>query len=487
MIFGTSKRAEIPDSPAPNFMLTETCSTIAESSVGSTKLSSSLDKRLADIQKSLGENHPAVVEVLTALGDACMRNEDYQESLKYYTQALESTKKNTTPGHPDVADILSCIGLVNYKLSMPKESLSNLKAALDIYSKACSDRSWATEEKDGTEKQIDYKILRRMASTYSAIGSCEFQQKNFINAKYQYENALLEAKKSAIAAASLDPRTSSRSTTSRPSSKSSNLLPKKTFLSQARIHVSEIFNHLASVCTEQNDKATAIQHYNSALALQVQEAGEDSPAVATTLHNIGTMHYRSGEYQLALKSYKQVLKMFRLLYGVEDIRIAHVLVNISTVHEKSFEMERCVSALSAANRLTAKHYGQGSKEYGDTTVQLAAMYARTNCDDLAIENFELALMIYRRAGLDDTHPSVQTVKEYMDAVQGGRVTRVTTNMSDDDKEEQEQLEAIAAWSDVFNSGCGSFCFGADNSIKVVSEPPHLSHSANTPASSFVTV
>jgi tetratricopeptide (TPR) repeat protein len=473
MIFGTSNKTKIPDTPVPTFMLTETCSTIAtsdasEQAAGSTELSTSLDKRLAELQKSVSEQSPEVVKVLLALGDACVRNEDYQESLQYYTQALEATKKVSPEGHPDIADVLSSIGFVSAKLSMPKESLSNLTAALDIFTKAYSDRSWATE-KDGSTKLIDYSLHRRIASTRSALGSCEFQQKNYAKSKKYFEDALLESKRSAVAAVVLNRAKS---------------LKHKPRLSESRIHVSEIFNNLASVCTEQGDKATAIQNYNSALALQMQEAGEDNPSVACTLHNIGTMHYRSGEFQFALKSYKQVLKMSRFLYGNEDIRIAECLLNIATVHEQAEEFERCVSALSAANRITAKYYGNNSIEYGVTTQRLGDLYARTNCNDLSIDHFESALGIYRRAGLDDSHPSVEAVHNSINFV------KCKGNEDVSNSGIISSTKVWGVWGDVFNSGCGSFCFATDNNTSPFEVTSGINdHGITSPsaASNFVTV
>ena len=471
MLFSLSNKAKLPEVAVPTFILTETCSTIAlsdesELKAGDTQLSLSLDKRLADLQKSSGKANPEILKVLLSLGDACMKNGDYQESSQYYTQALDVTKKILPNGHPDIGDVLCSIGALSVQQSMPKEGISNLTAALQIYTKAMSDRTWSKETKDGSEKEIEFNLYRRLASVQSALGSCEFLLGDFKKARIHYDAALLESKRSAVAAVILDRENPNK---------------EKMYITESRIHVSEIFNNIASVYSQQGDKATAIQNYNNALSLQMQEAGEDNPSVAATLHNIGTMHFRSGDYQFALKSYKQVLKMSRYLYGNDDIRIADSLRNISTVHEQADEIGGSVAALSAATRLTAKHYGRDSKEYAETLLVLGALYARTNQNDLALEHFESALTICKKAGLDNSNATMQSIQNAISFVQNGG------NGAEEELDQESQTSVVESLSDAF--ACGGFCFAAETHTHSFDVKPGLADSSitNAASSSIVTV
>lgn len=460
MFFSNQSKHAIPPTPTPTFILTDTSSTITKSDAseaGSTPLSKSLDKRLTELQDSVGEFSPEVAQVLSAIGNACLKNEDYKEALRYYTQALDVTKKVVHPEHPDIADVLASIGFASIKLAMPTESKSNFNAALAIYLKAHSDRTWAATT-DGSTKQIDYDLQRKIACMRAALGTSEFEHKNFSGAKRHFEDALLDSKRSAVTAVALDRAKSA---------------DESAVLSEARINVSEMFNNIASACAEQGDKEEAIKNYNSALALQIQVSGEDNLSVACTLHNIGTMHYRSGEFHFALKSYKQVLKMHRYLFGNEDVRIADVLLNIATVHEKADEIERCVSAISAANRISGKHHGRESVQCADINQRLAGVYARSKCEDLALENFQKALAIYQRIGLEDSHPSVEAVETALTYLEN----------KNDENSASGIVSATEVWTDIFNKGCGKLCFAGE----VEPSPISANGITNHPPPSVVTI
>jgi len=456
MFFRPAITFERPGTPAPSFILTDTSSTL-DNNAPTTILSRSLDARLKNLQKSVGEDHPDVVHTLSSLGDACITNGDSDEAMQYYTQALDVTKRAFPKGHPQVADILCSIGNVSMKLSMFARSKSNFSAALKIYREAFTDRSW-TSSSDGIVQQVDYMLHHKTASALASLGSVAFQEKNYSAADKLFQDALLDSKRAAVAGVALD-RIKARGSIVKLSSKAGS----SSSLKEARIFVTEMFNNVASVCAERGHKSAAIKNYNNALALQMQELGEDHISVACTLHNIGTMHYRSGEYQFALKSYKQVLKMRRYLFGNEDYSIAECLLNIAAVHEKADEVDRGVSALNAAYRITAKHHGAQCMQCADIQACVGSLYARTGRDALALEYYEKALATYTRApqlGLSTSSDSDDKVK----------AINYSINLVKNGDEEEETMagfmSATEAWSKIFGNGCGSMCIPDDSHTQV---------------------
>jgi tetratricopeptide (TPR) repeat protein len=442
MFFRPTITIERPGTPQPSFILTDTSSTLElENSPGASALSRSLETKLKHLKKSVGEDHPDVAHTLSSLGDACTINEDHDEAMQLYTQALDVAKRAFPKGHPKSADILCSIGNVCMKLSMFAGSKSSFNAALEIYRRAFTDRSWSSSS-DGIKQQLDYNLHHKIASALASLGSVEFQEKNYNAAHKLFQDALLDAKRAAVTGVALD----------RIKTKGSK--EKSEFLKEARIFVTEMFNNVASVCAERGDKSAAIKNYNSALALQMQELGEDHISVACTLHNIGTMHFRSGEYQFALKSYKQVLKMRRYLFGNEDFSIAECLLNIAAVHEKADEFDRGVSALNAAYRITAKHRGKDSMQCADIHACLGSSFARKGCDALALEYYEEALATFTvPLGLSDSDEKVKSIKYSINFVKNA-----------DSKEDTMTgfLSAAEAWSGIFGNGCGSFCIPSDS-------------------------
>lgn len=458
MFFGSLSQPERPVTPTPSFILTDTGSTLEPSlpEVGFT-LARTLDKRLGNLKKTVGENHPDIIKTLESLGDACLANEDYDASFQYYTQGLESSKTAFPPNHPRCADFLCCLGNVSLKKSMHKDSRSSFEAALKEYRNSLSDLSWIAE-KDGKAKDVEYEVQHKIITTLASLGSIAFVQKNYNESIKIYNDALAQAKLAAVTAATAD---------------LSNERKGPKLLKEARVCVSEMFSNIASSCAEKGDRTGAIQNYNCALALQMSELGEDHKSVACTLHNIGTMHFRSAEYQLALKSYKQVLKMRRLLFGNNDFRIAEVLVNIGTVHEKAEEVERGVAALNAAIRITSKHYGGDSVACAKIHTQLGSLYARSNCNDLAIGQYNIALEAYRKSGMDENDIAIKSINDSI---------RFVEQSKNNEESLDGFLSATEAWSKIFGGGCGSICLPNKNekvwdTIDMQIAPPLSSNSS----------
>jgi tetratricopeptide (TPR) repeat protein len=307
-------------------------------------------------------------------------------------------------------------------------------------------------------QKVEYEILSCKASALASIGSIEFQQKNYAKALELFQDALLDSKRAAVSGVALERiRTSSRSIgndnrsgSSISSSSKRSHKDIRTVLKDARILVADMYSNIASTLAEQGNRQAAIENYNNALALHIQELGEDHATVACTIQNIGTMHYRSGEYHLALKSYRQVLKMRRLLFNSDHTCVADCLLNIATVHEKAQEIEKAVSALNAALRIMTKHYSSSSLQCADINMQLGSIYARTGCQELAMEYYQKAHEILTLVGLEESNPRMKAVTDAMHYVK--------TNQNKKDEEDNSSfLSATETWSNFFTNSCGNFC------------------------------
>lgn len=390
-------------------------------------------------------NPNQVAKVCTSLGDACMNNQqDYDAAMKYYTQAYDIVTKILPPVHPQIADCLCSMGNVFLKRSMFQESTSKFRAALDIYQKAYTDRSWVNPATDGPPSKVDYELQSCKASTCASIGSIEFQQKNYTLALKLFQDALLDSKRAAVHGVALQRNRSSSSSTSSKRNKTN-------VLKEARMLVADMYSNIASTHAEMGNRPAAIENYNNSLALYMQELGEDHEVVACTLHNIGTMHYRSGEYQLALKCYRQVLKMRRLVFDSDHVCVAECLLNIATAHEKAEEVEKAVSALNAALRIMTKKYGSDSLSCADINMQLGSLYARTGCHQLALEYYELAHGTFTQLGLEESNARIKAVVDAMHYVRNRK------DKEENDDEHSLLSSVTESWNSYFSNSCGSFC------------------------------
>lgn len=303
---------------------------------------------------------------------ALARKGEYDNALKSFTSTLDKLRIMLPSNHPNRGDIFFGIGLIHKKQSNHEECILHLQNALEIYQNALGDRNW---NKCAPNQKIDYYLRNRLFNVLSHLGSVSFACNDYNMAQEYFTKALTEAKTSAISALYIDRNFP---------------LESGSVLKQARTHVTECLNNLASLCAKSDKRSAAISHYNEALALQIQELGEVDPGVAIILYNIGTMHYRSGQYNLALKSYRQVLKMLKSLFGSHHSSNAVVLLDIATTHEKLKEFEQAKSAFNAARTITTTLCGSKHVDIGRITYRIGAMHARQGEVVLALES------IYRK-------------------------------------------------------------------------------------------
>jgi len=396
-----------PKTPAPQFILTETRSSAYETDyhVGETTLSINLDLRVRELKESLGNHHPDVCYTISMLGDACNRNGDYGEALRYYTETLEIKKQTLGNDNPSIADTLCSIGTVTKQLSMWLESEAAFQAALHIYRSGYSDESW-TGDFNEIDVRSQYCLRQRIISALMNLGTIEFEREHFDLSIRYYDSALKESIQILSICDVLD-----------YNSCSSTISKKEIQLQLADLH-----SNKASVHSEKQERVEAIEHYHAALTIQINELGEDDPSVACTLHNIGTMNYRSGDLNFALKSYKQVLKMRRYLLGPTHSSIADALINIAMVHEKEGEFTKAESALSAASKVTVIAHGPNSQKAACMKERLASVYLRKGYADAAIGLYSDAIIIYKKNGFDDGHPFIKTISE--------RITQISMKKSE---------------------------------------------------------
>ncbi len=403
--------SERPTTPTPAFILSDKDESIKFARQGNTPAVSGdviikLEKGVDVLKSKVGETHQDVAVAIDAVGRAYSDNEDYDNALRHFDEALEMKKKTLPQHHPSIADTLRSVGDVSQKIGLIQESEAAYKAANAIYRNAFDDRSWVSDKsnKGDVKQQTDYDLHQMISTTLVHIGTIEYQRENFTEALQFYKEAQKEAKMSAIDAVVLDRHNSKKS--------------EDSLVTEARIFISVIMNNIANTYAQLNDKPRAISVYNSALNLQMQEVGEDHHSVSCTLHNMGTMHYQAGELQLSLKCYKQVLKMRRLLLGNEHPSIADALMNIAIVHEKAGELDKAESALNATLRVVSQVFDKSNFRVGFVLDCLGALHTRNGCHFDALRCFSRALDIYEKSSLSDDHPLVVSTKKSIEYVRG---------------------------------------------------------------------
>lgn len=387
-----------PPTPVPKFILSDTTASVKppkDDSREPTELSNNLDEGVLELKRTLGDSHPDVAFSINVIGDACMANGDFEEALNYLSQALAIKRECFCENHPSISNTLYSIGSVNVQLSILSEGMENFKEALRIYRHAFVNRKWMKDNKDPKFEAPNYYLLHMTSLVLTSIGGIEFAREEYNSAMDYYLEALDQAQQAAVNACEEEKKTG---------------VSGKSIVKEARLSVANILSDMASVCAEKGERVEAIKHYNSALAIQIRELGEDDPAVACTLHNIGTMNYRAGNLHLSLKSYKQVLKMRRLLFGFDHQSVVNTLLTIAMVHEKANEIDKAESALFAALKINARVHGEVSVPVANVTEKLGSIQARNGREEAAYENYLEAQTLYK-AKLKSSHPHLRSISD----------------------------------------------------------------------------
>ncbi len=438
--------------PGPSFLLIDTGVSNDTKSNSSSALTAGLERMIGLLAPDRDQT-PESAKALLSVGQSCERKGERMDAIKYYIQAMDAAKKTLPECHPQVADILCCLGNIAKSQNKMDEAISNLRQGLTIYRKANLNRSWMTEadKANPTKKtEIDYYLQHSTASTLCAMGMVEYKRRKLSDAMNYFTDALLDSKRAAVTGVTMDRNASGGVCVERA-----------RFLKDARTTVADMFNNIGCVHSELNNRSAAIENFNLALALQMQELGEDDPSVAVTLHNIGAMHHRCGETLVALKSFKQVLKMRRLTLNSLHPLIVDSLVNVASLHEKADEIDKADGALNAAARIESKNHGQQSVELADVKVKLGALHARCGTEETALDHYNTALEIYTESlGYSDSHPSVRLVRKSISYVEK------RDEYSEQDESVDSFVNATEKLGSILDRSCGALCFDQNKTTEM---------------------
>ena len=426
--------------PVPNYILSDqdnSTITAPKDSDFSLEVIIELQNSVNTLKSKLGSTHQSVSVAIVSLARAYYDREDYDNAYRHFKDALLMKRKTLQKHHPSIADTLRSLGETKKKLNDIKQSEKYYIDALSVYRRAFEERNWISPKVQDSKNQIDYDLHQMMSRVLVHLGTINYEQEDYKTALNYYEDARREAKMSAIDAVVLD-RNYKNQETSR--------------LKESRLFISAIINNIANVYSRTNKIPMAIQTYNDALNLQIQEVGEDHFSVSCTLHNMGTMYYHNGEFPLSLKCYKQVLKMRRGLVGTEHPSIADALINIAIVHGKEGEFDRAESALKATLRVVNKVYDDNDFRVAFLEDCLGMLNAKNGLDIDALVCFSKALTIYKDASLSDNHPFVKSTKKSIEHV----MNKDTNKASLIDMEEED---------DIMDSllSCGGYWFSSSSS------------------------
>jgi tetratricopeptide (TPR) repeat protein len=136
--------------------------------------------------------------------------------------------------------------------------------------------------------------------------------------------------------------------------------------------------------------AKAMDYYVEALKIRRQCFGDDHRDVATTLNNIGRVHYIKGEYDYALLKYLEALRIRRRLLGKDHLDVAATVYNAGQTFHQQGELDKALKYYQEFMRITVPKLGQNHR---DVAIMLKCM-AQIHHEQ---RKYEHALKLYAEA------------------------------------------------------------------------------------------
>ena len=124
---------------------------------------------------------------------------------------------------------------------------------------------------------------------------------------------------------------------------------------------------------------------------------EHTEHFATTLLNAATAYRAAGDYETALRFYKQSLQIYDAILSPQDYRYAGLYNNMSILLEKMNENEEAIAYAKKALEIIETLKG-GEMETATTLTNLALLYFKVSQAQKAKELLEKALSLFGQSG-----------------------------------------------------------------------------------------
>ncbi len=332
---------------------------------------SHLHKALELRENNLGSDSPQVAASCVHLGALYRNAGDFEQSLKYMVQAVDIQKKTMGEEHPIVASTYNNIGALHYQSNDFARAVREYEKALNILLN------------NGGEKHVD------TAGTYHNLGVAWKHLGDFNTAREYMVKALgIRQQHHTQQKTALEGGTGDQGSMV---GAASDVAVSHTAMGQL---YAEMVNHEA-----------AMEQYDAALALQTETFGADSPMAATSYNNIGAVHYESGNYNDALKSYQTGLDILRTKEPNHP-DTASSWNNVGLTHLKMGDAEKALEHHQEALRILSSIYGPKHPNLAITIGSIGNVYKTQELWEKALIEYEVAHELLESAIGTKDHPDV---------------------------------------------------------------------------------
>jgi tetratricopeptide (TPR) repeat protein len=128
-------------------------------------------------------------------------------------------------------------------------------------------------------------------------------------------------------------------------------------------------------------------------------------SMATTLNNIGRVHYMNGEYKEAMKVYQEALYIRRVVLGDNSLDVAATIYNTGQTYHQLGELDEALMFYQEFLRIATARFGTKHRDIAIMLRCIAQIYHEKSEYDKAAELYQEALQS-AKAALGDLHPEI---------------------------------------------------------------------------------
>ncbi len=357
-------------------------------------------------QKILGREHPDTAEAMWAYGESLGNVDQYDEARSIQLEALAIRKKILGEEHPDTASSLHFLGWLIW-VRNHAETQRYFERALAIRHKALG-----LEHED-------------TADSFHALGQILREQGHYAASQRNFEQALAIRKK-VLGLDHLDTADSLYGLGFLHHSMGQ-FATARQYLDQAlAIHQrlghqgsgrSNVATILGRVALATEDFQGARKYFDQALSIRQRIYGEDAPATAFSLGDIGYVLSTLGEYAAAKPYFEKVLKICRKTYGEEHSHTITAINNYGILLSQNGDYHEARPYQEKSVLLSEKVLG---KEHPKTALayhNLATLLMDLS-DDRAAKPYCYRAVELRRKVLGPRHPGTAESLHNLGAVLG---------------------------------------------------------------------
>ncbi|CAF1364850.1 unnamed protein product [Rotaria sordida] len=155
--------------------------------------------------------------------------------------------------------------------------------------------------------------------------------------------------------------------------------------------IAKINNLIGSAYYNKGDLDKALEYYELAYNLMMNDKPVRIKDSARPLTNIGLIYHRKGQYDRALELYLKSIKIFETYYGKEHIKTTKTLTNIGSIYTETREYNHALQYYENVLKIQKESLPSNHMETAMTLNNIAVVYQKLNDLERASEYYQQSL------------------------------------------------------------------------------------------------